>query len=97
MDQKAQLPKFSKQFMASYSRYKSFLFYFFLLNIIYILIKFSLVENLNKIRKEFHQEAAYLSSASEDLNKVMKPRQIANLLLSVEKAKSIKINRILFY
>lgn len=43
-----------------------------------------MVDSLNNIRKEFRQEALNLSASSDDLGKVMKPRQIANLLLAVE-------------
>ncbi len=48
------------------------------------------MESLNKIRKEMHQEGQNLSSLSDDLGRVLKPKQIASLLLAVEQVKIIQ-------
>ena len=92
-DQKAQLPEISTYFKASYNRYK----WFFQKLLFFIKKKCSLIEKLNDIRKELRQEALNLSSASFDLNKVMKPRQIANLLLAVEQVELNLLILLIFF
>ena len=47
----------------------------------------SIIESLNKVRKDLHLEAKNLADLSDDMGKVFKPIQIATLLLSVEKVK----------
>ena len=42
------------------------------------------MESLNKIRKDMYQEGENLSILSDDLGRVLKPKQIASLLLAVE-------------